>query len=189
MMPLRELGLLPGDILLSNSRTRASLWIKIVQLLRSPDQRSDVSHAAVCMGYLLTPGAVVESLLTVRETPLTKYEGGEVVIWRRRGLTERERFNIAVAAQSQIGSWYAPAKLALFALDALTGLDWSGYFGWQSFAVCSGMVAWAIEYALGPKDAFGRPWHTLTPSDIDSFCLANQHEWELVYSSIKGRET
>jgi hypothetical protein len=187
MMPLREVITLPGDVVLSNTRSRASLWIMIGQLLRNPRARVDVTHAMVAMGGILSPPSVVEALLTVRETPLDRYEGEELVIWRPTFLSDAERYAVAVSAESLIGHWYAPGKIVLFALDGLTGWNWSGLFGWERFKTCGNVLAWSYFNATGNAYTFGRHWKDVTPSDIDTWCLRHPETWELVYSSIRAR--
>ena len=167
------------------SGTLASRWIKAGELLSSADADADVSHAALALGHLVAPPSLVESLLTVRKSPVTKYDGCKRVVWRHKYLTDGQREVIAKEVLSHLGGWYGGLKLPLFALDAITGWDFSGRFGLTRFPVCSGLVARAYEVVLGDKP-FGRPWQATNPDQIDDWCLGHP-EWVCSLSTLKTR--
>lgn len=178
---LAAVRLLPADVLLTRDRGRVSRLIRAGEILRDEDGVAEFSHAE-----LINPPRVIGSMWRIREAPLAIYDGAEVVIWRRRDLTDVQRGLIASAALSQLRKHYGAFKLVLFALDAICGTTW---FTWRlsltNFKVCSQFVAWCHE--IRSPGVFGRPWNQVSPDDIDDWCLAHPEAWQEVFCSLRYR--
>jgi len=187
--PIPEL--LPADIVLSRSWSRTSRLIRAFQLLQGKglDNEARVSHVALALGDLNSTPEVVESLWRVTRTPLERYQGQEIVIWRNVRLSDVERRQVAAKALELTGDWYAPLKLPLYALDGLCSTTWfSRTLGVLPYKTCGNLVAWAYDWGWPRRlqhnpYTFGLPSRAVTPDVIDDRCRYGE-DWIEVYNSL-----
>lgn len=180
-MPLNDLK--AGDIILTRSDTLLSRIIRWAGKKRTGAAR--VSHAAMALGDLVSSPSCVESLWHVEVSPLSKYEGQEIIVWRLIDMTEEERERMAVRALTQCNMGYASGKIVLFLFDCIfRTYFFTRLFGVSNYKVCSNLIAWAREKENGKK--FGIGWRSVQPDTIDDWCRRNKKKAEMVYSSLKG---
>ena len=172
-----------GDIILTRSDTLLSRIIRWAGKKRTGAAR--VSHAAMALGDLVVPASCVESLWRVEVSPLSKYDGQEMIVWRLIDMTDEERERMAVRALTQCNMSYDVFKILLFLLDCLfRTYFFTRLFGISNYKVCSNLIAWAREKENGRK--FGIGWRSVQPDTIDDWCRRNKKKAELVYSTLKG---
>lgn len=104
---------LPGDIILSSSKTWLSKTIRFVEAMQTG--AADRSHLAVCIG----DDQCIEALLEVSVNDLKKYEKEDIEIWRLP-LLDEERVAFRKHVLKQAGANYGGTKLGLFLGDACT---------------------------------------------------------------------
>lgn len=171
-----------GDIILTRANTLLSKAIRWFEKKRSGDSR--FSHAALALGELTTQEEVIESLIKVTRGPLSKYNGQQIIVYRMKGLTDKQRNEIVLKAVSVEKEGYAWFKIPLFAMDSIfRTYFFTRYFGLSNFKVCSELIAWAYETVLGKKP-FGLGWRSVSPDVIDDFCANGPLNWEVIYSSL-----
>lgn len=178
---LESLNLLPGDILLSRKNTWLSRTIRKFGKIKTGSAK--VSHAALCLGKLTEKPEVIEALWKVIRNPLSKYDKEQIVIFRKRGLNQAQRNEIALKCISVENQAYGILKLPLFALDSLThSYFFTQTFGLSNYKVCSNLIAWAYEKAAGIK--FGVGWRSVQPDTIYDFCVSKQQDWEIILNGL-----
>ena len=201
MNPLPKIPtLLPGDILLSRSKTWISKAIRYFEKRKTG--AAGYSHAALSIVGLSEKPEVIEALWSVTRGPLEKYEGQEIVIYRHKQLTPGQRNEIALAAISRERKGYGITKIPLFALDSIfRPYRFTKWFGVSNFQVCSELIGWAYHHpfkklpapslAANPwLEPFARDmafnkkggWRSTTPDDIDDYCRDNA-DWQVVFNS------
>lgn len=172
--------LLAGDIILSRQDKFFSRVIRWFGKQKTGE--AGYSHAAMALGELTLEPAVIESLFRVVQSPLTKYEGQEIVVYRMKSIDQMTRNRIAARALSVSNEGYGVLKIPLFAMDSVFKTYWfTSTFGVSSFKVCSNLIAWSYEKVLS-RLPFGIGWRSVSPDGIDDMCRIS-HEWEKIYET------
>lgn len=176
-MPIPKL--MAGDVILSRSQTWLSRKIRLFEKWRSGGSR--FSHALLALGELTEKPEVIEALWKVTRNSLEKYSDQEIVIYRKKNLTQGQRNEIALKCVSVERSTYGIMKIPLLALDAMFRTYWfSQHLGFSNFKVCSELIAWAYDEVLN-ESVFGCNWRSVSPDVIDDYCIQTQ-EWEMIFS-------
>lgn len=172
--------LLPGDIILSRSKTWISKAIRFFSKLQSGNAR--VSHAALALG----DGLVIESLTKIRINEFAKYKDQPIVIYRLRDHSDQEHESVRREALKVAGNTYGLLKLPLFILDSLSSAIcrkpvyfFTQTFGITNFQVCSNFVAWIWQ--THGNHIWPINWRSISPDYLDDWCVKNA---ELIYSSL-----
>jgi hypothetical protein len=173
-MKISQIGVLPGDLILSRTNTLISKAIRFFESLQTQDAK--YSHASMYIGN----GLVIESLAQVRQNEIDKYNSQETRAWRLKDFTDEQRLQVAIFAMKQAGEGYGWLKIPLFALDAVaTPIVNLGkkekkpvYFftktlGITSFRVCSQFFAYCW-YKVHKFD-WGVDWRSVSPDYLDDF--------------------
>ena len=172
--------LLPGDIILSRSKTWISKTIRFFSKLQSGDAR--VSHAVLVLG----DGLVIESLVKIRINELAKYKDQTIVIYRLKDHSDSDRESVRREALKVTGNTYGLLKLPLFVLDSFSSVIrrrpvyfFTQTFGITNFQVCSNFVAWI--WRTHGNHIWPIDWRSISPDYLDDWCSRNA---DLIYSSL-----
>ena len=125
---------------------------------------------------------IVEALLKITTSPSSKYQSGDIVIYRIP-LTAAERHALESGLLERINGAYGFGKLLLFAGDSIATkflslfgrkkpvFFFTRYFGITNIPVCSQLVVWTLykftSYRL--KDIEGNivPWRIISPDYLE----------------------
>lgn len=170
-----------ADIGLSFSDSFIGRAIRYFETKRSGSAR--YSHAWLALGDLTIQPEVIESLSKVTRSPVQKYYGRKIIVYRNNKLTKAQCNEIGMKCAERANHGYAWLKIPLFALDAMfKTYFFTSMFGISSFQVCSNLVAWAYEKVLG-YEVFGVGWRSVSPDVIDDYCMANPDIFDVVFNN------
>lgn len=126
---------------------------------------------------------VVEALLTVKATPFRDWAEPAYEIWRHKGLTPDERYQVNLKALGYFGKSYGAWKLGGHLFDGICGkiAGHDVYFARRlmcldEYPICSWVWAWAYD-SIGYQ--FGISPRAASPDIMHDF-VTSSPDWSLV---------
>jgi len=176
-----------GDIFLCDSdrfaakivktlMTAPTVWQYLWRAIRKTNQEVRFYHA----GLIIDDDTMIEQQGKVQYGETQKILSREIIIYRKKNLTDLQRTTLVGAAARDLGDSYGVISILGKTLTWITGLKFfEDFVHWDDTDICVNKVGKWYKETVG--ETFGvKSYRELTTDIIDDYCYLSP-DWEVIY--------